>query len=148
VNPRDLYRLLSRNREVTVRHHTYAATRAIVPENEWQDFGTDDAPFFGTWEHYGGGYDTAAFRRDGSRFVHLRGVIRADPATDGRLCILPPGFRPEYVTPLAAIDSVMTTGEVRALYVRPSGIVQISPFNVGTTVEFLSIGNHRFRAAV
>jgi hypothetical protein len=53
-------------------------------------------PFAAGWGNYGGGYITAAYRKDQLGMVHLRGLVTnaTGPAKPSPIATLPAGYRP------------------------------------------------------
>ncbi len=67
-----------------------ASGDAVAPE-PWRAL-----PLADVWRNYGGGYSTAAYRRDARGRVYVRGLVSKDgtPVQGDVIATLPPGYRP------------------------------------------------------
>jgi hypothetical protein len=100
---------------------------------------TTGAPAFQNgWGHYGGGWESVAFRKDSSGTVHLRGLGLG--ALNVTIFTLPVGFRP----PANLIFVVDATAAMGRLNVYADGTMTCS---VGTPTGYLSFSGVTFRPA-
>jgi hypothetical protein len=60
----------------------------------WREVGAaGEPPFEGTWVNFGGGFETAAFRKLPGGQVQLRGLVKSGVISTA-VFTLPPGYRP------------------------------------------------------
>jgi hypothetical protein len=82
-----------------------------------------------TWEDYGGSYGPAAYRKDSTHEVHLRGLVKQTAAPSGATILtLPEGHRPAHRLIFLVASSSNTPGRVDVV---PDGRVLWYPGNSG-----------------
>ena len=87
---------------------SYTAKGFVAPDSGWI------APtFVNNWVNYGGGYNTAGYRKDAMGYVHLRGLIKSGTAAQNAF-VLPAGYRPE-MRELLSVQSNDTEGRIDVL---------------------------------
>lgn len=139
----------------------------------WHEIGAEDEPPFGyggtpeqvfcQWFNYssqlGGGYATAAFFRDPSGVVHLRGlVVPKDVAGASETCAqgiadnragetavfrLPAGYRPSQ----QEIFMVLNNNAPARIDVSPDGAITAGTSNIGVELSYTSLSGLSFRCA-
>lgn len=109
---------------------------------EWRDVGATGQPAFqNSWVNYGGGNEIAAFMKDASGFVHIKGLIAN--GTQGTVGFtLPAGYRPPEAIHFAALSNNLL-GRVRVL---ANGEVWINEGPMGSN-GWVSLAQCMFRAA-
>ena len=109
----------SQTTNLTTGHALLAVGNNVGIVTPWYEIGVAPAPSFGAgWSNTGGGFYNAAYTKDASGWVHLRGLVNGTLGTT--LFTLPVGFRPSsairfstlYSTDSFACGSVDTTGIV------------------------------------
>jgi hypothetical protein len=109
-----------------VRRSTLGARQIRDPR--YREIGTPGQPdFLNGARNYSPAYSTASFLKDGEGFVHLKGTVVANAASEGAeapdvvIFTLPPGYRPRRILDIATVAST-STGFV---YVHPNGDVEV-----------------------
>jgi hypothetical protein len=119
-----------------------------------------DGIFAGThttcqWHAYGLGFSAPAYHKDPWGTVHLKGLVKAVdgtvftcgdiPAEDGRILLLPSGYRPE----AREVHAVMTRLDMQRVDVAPDGTVDTdsSGVSAGQGDGWVSLDGITFRAA-
>lgn len=93
------------------------------------------------WANFGAGFGTAAYRKDGLGYIHLRGLIKSGTASIGtQLLSLPAGFRPGSHLMFSCTDG---NDNGRRVDVESGGVVRL-----GTSVNniYLSLSGISFKA--
>ena len=141
--------------------------RTLALATEWNEVGDADGPAFNdaidcVWENFDSSHDTAAFMRDRSGTVHLKGLVNV---TDGeefscgfydvhdiRVFVLPPGFRPPVRTVSATIGNGPTLVRLNidgpGLAAEPAGAVSVDPaVTLSAAAGWISLDGVSFRCA-
>lgn len=130
----------------------------------WRVIGTAGQPAFHTtpdcaWRNYDSVHSTAAFTRDATGFVHLKGTVVGDDAsldncrygsdpTNQMIFVLPPGYRPQRREVMAVL-----TGATRGSTAADPGVVgtvaidgpSISPLPAGAvSVDRKEVAYHQY----
>ena len=141
---------------------------SLALATDWDEVGDGDGPDFNNaldclWENFDASHDTAAFMRDRSGTVHLKGLVRvtdADPSSFGacnfddvhdlRVFVLPDGFRPA----VRNVFPMLTSGALARLNVdgaglaaQPPGAVSVQDLSLGQAASWVSLDGVSFRCA-
>lgn len=135
-----------------------------IPAEAWHEIGTPGNPAFASngvcdssicWGNFGGESTTAAFYRDPSGVVHLKGEVKNEAAPGGlpsptfSMFTLPVGFRPSQTWSFAAmlLDDAPAGTKLGNVIVGTSGAVFNGAFNSLANGESISLDGITFRAA-
>lgn len=116
---------------------TFTGT-VTIPQEAWTDF-----TFANSWVNYGGGFQTAQYRKDAQGRVHLRGMIKDGTTTDAtQICTaLPAGYRPSS-TVLYGVP--YNNGAFSVVEIRISNSGNVTLFFATGTATYLSLNGISF----
>jgi hypothetical protein len=114
----------------TIQVANAAAVQVSVPDTSWHEIGAAGQPAFQNgWANFGGGTNTAAYRKDALGFVHLKGSI-ASGTLNAAAFTLTVGYRPAGNSSFACVTA---TGFGNCTIRSPGTVTPVS----GTAAEFL-----------
>lgn len=141
---------LRRHARVVVTTERITASRARPDDTEyWHEVGAaGEVGWLNGWGNYGGGYNPVSFRKDNSGFVHLRGMVEANPATGNVIFTLPASWSPPvmFTHPCAHAMAGASAGEVETLYVHANGDVEAA-WTSGRVINYVSLDSIKWRSS-
>lgn len=113
---------------------------SFTPEG-WRQVGATGEPAFqNSWVNYSAGYQTAAFYKDKSGRVHLRGLVKS--GTDGTVIFtLPVGYRPEAIS----LHTTLSNNAVARVDITSTG--NVHPNATYSDPNWISLDGISFRAS-